>query len=168
MTSSMETFLNDSWSLYFHDPYNENWDEDSYNHLCNMSSVEEVVQTCESFKGLWNKGMFFLMREHIKPLWEDPYNKNGGCFSFKAMKPEVPKVWKDFVAYVVGETLVKVEHRDQNWTKVCGISISPKRNYCIIRVWISDKTWCEPANFVLKVPSYTSVLFKSHTDHESC
>jgi len=161
-----DTFLNDAWVLYFHDPYNEDWSERSYHELCTISSVEDAVQTCEAFKQLWSKGMFFLMREHIKPLWEDEHNKNGGCFSFKAMKPEVPKVWNDFVARVLGETMVKTKQRQVNWADVCGLSISPKRNYCIIRLWIADKTRSEPSNYELQVPAYTSVLFKTH--HESC
>jgi hypothetical protein len=35
---------------------------------------------------LYSRGMFFIMREHILPLWEDESNKNGGCFSYKIYK----------------------------------------------------------------------------------
>ena len=27
--------------------------------------------------------MFFIMKNNVKPVWEDDNNKDGGCFSFK-------------------------------------------------------------------------------------
>jgi Eukaryotic initiation factor 4E len=163
MVDTTDTFLNDSWVLYFHDPNNESWDEKSYMQLATMGTVTEVVQVCEAFSAIWSKGMFFVMREHIRPLWEDDHNINGGCFSFKIMRQDVPKAWFDLVATTTGETLIKESEREQNWDKVCGISISPKRNYCILRIWISDKTWGDKSHYTLKLPASSSILFKEHT-----
>jgi hypothetical protein len=161
-----ETFLNDVWSLYFHDPYNDNWDEHSYHYLGNISTAEELTQMCDAFGNMWNKGMFFLMREHIKPMWEDDHNKQGGCFSYKTMKPEVSKAWHELAARAVGETLLQPSVRGENWSKVCGVSISPKRNYCIVRIWIGDKAWSDQAKYTFQVPYYTSVMFKGHQENK--
>lgn len=155
-------FLNDSWTLWFHDPNNNEWDEKSYVELANVATLEELVQVCEAFSGLWNKGMFFIMREHIKPIWEDEHNANGGCFSYKIMKPEVAKAWFELTALATGETLIRATERADNWDKICGISISPKRSYCILRIWISDKAWRDTCHYTIKVPSYTTIMFKEH------
>ena len=117
---------------------------------------------CSAFNELWSKGMFFLMREHIKPVWEDEHNEQGGCFSYKVMKPEVPGAWKQLVLQAVGETLVREEYRQEHWSKVCGVSISPKRSYCILRVWVSDKSWNSEKQYNIAQPSYSEVMFKAH------
>lgn len=162
MTCEQEAFLNDSWCVYFHEPENEAWDDASYHMVANIATASQVHGVCNAFNELWSKGMFFVMREHIKPMWEDECNKNGGCFSFKVMKSEVPGAWKQLMMMATGETLVKEEYRAEHWDKVCGISISPKRNYCILRVWISDKEMSNLKHYKLCGPSYTTILFKEH------
>lgn len=163
-----ELFLNDSWTLYFHDPNNEDWDVKSYHNISTISSVADVANVCTTFNDLWTKGMFFLMREHIQPVWEDPCNANGGCFSIKVMKQDVPGAWRLLMSMATGETLLKAEHRSGRWDSVCGISISPKRNYCILRVWISSKDMNNQQLFNFAHPAYTSIMFKEHTTQESC
>lgn len=160
-----EEFLNDRWTLYFHDPNDEKWDAHSYKELCSVSTVQELVNVCHVFQSLWAKGMFFLMREHIGPMWEDEHNKNGGCLSYKIMKPDVPEAWYQLVAKVVGETIVKQDMRSEKFEEVCGVSISPKKNYCILRVWVASPKLDDVANLTLNVPQYTTVIYKSHTQH---
>lgn len=152
-------FLNDTWKLWFHDPNNEAWDDKSYVELATMSTLEDVVQVCDAFKDLWNKGMFFAMREHIKPTWEDEHNASGGCFSYKANKPEVSRAWFELLSLACGETLVVADKRADNWEKVCGVSISPKRTYCILRIWVADAAWGNPDYYTIHPPS---LMFKTH------
>ena len=80
---SSSTYINDVWSLYFHDPYDMNWDANSYKFITTISSVEDFVNIYKAFEDLWLRGMFFIMREHIMPRWEDENNINGGCLSLK-------------------------------------------------------------------------------------
>ena len=56
---------------------------------------EKLVKNC----------MLFLMRDGIQPMWEDPKNSKGGCFSFKVTTKVVPQVWKKLSYITVGETL---------------------------------------------------------------
>ena len=72
-------------SIYFHDPYDMNWDANSYKFITTISSVEDFVNIYKAFEDLWLRGMFFIMREHIMPRWEDEHNINGGCLSFKVI-----------------------------------------------------------------------------------
>lgn len=105
------------------------------------------------------------MREHIGPMWEDDHNKNGGCLSYKIMKPDVPEAWFQLCARVLGESILQETHRCENFEQVCGISISPKKNYCILRVWLASPQMNDMNNLTLHVPQYTTVLYKSHTQH---
>jgi hypothetical protein len=165
MTSSScrpsEHFLNDSWTLYFHDPNNNDWTESSYQSLFSISTIEEFVDVHSCFRDAWNQGMFFMMREHIFPVWEDEHNKQGGCFSFKIMKPEVHLYWFKLNVCLLGETLV-----DPAWINdICGVSISPKRNFCILRIWVANQKIKESMIRML-VPSYTKMMFKSYMENK--
>ena len=160
--SASETFLNDTWSIYFHDPEEESWDDDSYHHICSVSTVEEFVHLHRHLKDAWSKGMFFIMREHIRPQWEDEHNRNGGCFSFKIMKEEVPAYWFELVSKVLGETMLNTEYRTK-WDNICGVSISPKRSFCILRLWLSHQDFSDPAQYDFNAPLYTKIMFRPYT-----
>ena len=158
-----ESFLNDTWNLYFHDPDNQNWEMESYILLTSISTVEEYIMLFNSLKDVWHKGMFFLMREHIQPIWEDKHNKNGGCLSFKIWKNEVGTIWEELSYKLLGEVLLKDK---THWQKICGISISPKRSYCIGRIWISDPCISDTYIYDIDLPSYSKILYKSHMENK--
>jgi hypothetical protein len=73
------------------------------------------------------------MRDNILPTWEDPANQNGGCWSYKIATSEVFQLWTDLSRYTVSEILCKKDN-------INGISISPKKGFCIIKIWNSDAT----------------------------
>lgn len=154
-----EEFLHDTWQLWFHDPTSTNWDKDSYVPLGTISTVEEFCEYFKGFEQIWDKGMFFLMREHILPIWEDPANENGGCFSFKINTVDIKHYWFELCACVLGENAMQ---QPQQWENICGISISPKWNYSIVRVWIADDKKKSLNDYKLVHPSYSSVMFKAY------
>ena len=67
MTCDRENFLNDTWNIYFHDPYDSNWTTQSYERLASVGTIEEFWQHFQSLKGNLHKGMFFIMREYVFP-----------------------------------------------------------------------------------------------------
>jgi hypothetical protein len=106
--------------------------------------------------------MLFMMREGIKPTWEDPKNRNGGCFSYKVSNKNVYKVSKELSYVVVGNTISK---QLSYVNCVNGITISPKKNFCIIKIWMSDCSNQNPSVVTtdLKGLSPQGCLFKKHT-----
>ena len=71
-----------------------------------METVEDVVSITNAIPEKMVKNcMLFLMRKNINPVWEDPLNCNGGCFSFKVLNKNVLKVWKELSYTITGETL---------------------------------------------------------------
>ena len=159
-----EVFLEDCWNLYFHDPDDSEWSKNSYKVIHSISTIQDWAKVDIMFNSVWIKGMFFLMREHIQPLWEDPYNKDGGCFSYKVNKPEAPAYFYKICGQMMGNTLAKGDMSDIH-NNICGISMSPKRNYCIVRIWISSKLYNKPLLYNINPPSYTQVLFKNHEEN---
>lgn len=154
--------LENEWTFYFHDPNNSNWEISSYIQVEKVKSLNEWMQVFHSFKDVWSKGMFFLMKETIQPIWEHEYNKNGGCMSFKLWKAEVNDFWLELTGKLITNTLLK----EGSSVKISGISISPKRNYCIIRIWLYDSELSDSLLYNIPVPSYSKMIYKSHSDNK--
>jgi translation initiation factor 4E len=157
----MALYLNDIWSIYFHDPFDHNWEDKSYKFICTISNVEEFAQVFATFKDLFHKGMFFIMREHIMPRWEDEYNKNGGCFSYKLNKFTLEDKFFETCTQILGETIGK---NNEYSTNVNGISISPKKNYYIIRIWIKENKYACKGNYNISIPKFSTLMYKPHSD----
>jgi hypothetical protein len=157
----MVQYLNDIFSLYFHDPYNMDWSEQSYKFISTISSVEDFVNIFIAFRDQWSKGMFFIIREYIMPRWEDEHNKNGGCFSYKIMKPELDEKLFKICGNLLGETLGINDVVSQN---INGISISPKKNYYIIRIWLKDSKYANKELYNIDIPKYSTLMYKNHSE----
>ena len=123
------------WTLYYHNPNSNDWSNASYRRILQFNSVEAF---CAYYKEMefeeCAQGMFFLMRGDIMPTWEDEHNKNGGCWSFKVSLEHFFYVWKHLSALLVGETL------SSKPLLLNGISVSPKRGFCIVKLWNHDST----------------------------
>jgi hypothetical protein len=152
-------YLNDLWSFYFHDPYDVKWDIKSFELIANIASVDDFIKIFNIYKNIINYGMFFIMREHILPLWEDENNINGGCLSYKLFKDEITDKFFNICCLLLGETLGKENNIIEN---INGISISPKKNYYILRIWIKDSKFSDKENYNIEPLKYTTILFKEH------
>jgi hypothetical protein len=105
--------------------------------------------------------MLFLMIEGIKPTWEDPKNRNGGCFSYKITNKHVLDVWKDLTFALTGGCISS----NRAFVKaVTGITISPKKNFCIVKIWLSNCEFQDATliNSEIKGLSPQGCLFKKH------
>ena len=164
-TSSAETYHNlaDKWTLWAHLPHNTDWSISSYIPISTFTTVEETIAVTETLPSvLVENCMLFIMKEGIKPTWEDAKNRNGGCFSYKVSNKNVYKVWKDLTYVVVGATISS----NAGFVKcVTGITISPKKNFCIIKIWMADCNNQNPAIVTNDVKGISPVgcIFKKHT-----
>lgn len=159
-----ELYMNDVWCFYFHDPYDSNWTNNSYKLLGTLSTVEEFWQHHNCIKEHINKAMFFLMRDYVFPCWDDAANIEGGCISIKVLKDQVSTFWEDICIKVLGECLLTEGHR-QHWNLVNGISCSPKKHFCIVKIWVKDETLNSRDFFDLLPGYYGDVLFKSNKEN---
>ena len=155
--------LSDKWTLWAHLPHNTDWSIKSYIPISTFTTVEETIAVTETLPSILVENcMLFMMREGIKPIWEDPKNRNGGCFSYKVSNKNVYKVWKELTYVVVGNTISK----QMSYVNcVNGITISPKKNFCIIKIWMSDCSNQNPAVVTTDLKGLTpqGCVFKKHT-----
>lgn len=160
-SSMIHHTLYDKWTIWAHLPHDTNWLFDSYTSLLNFDSVEAIITLFETMpEEMVTNCMLFIMRDGIKPMWEDPKNKNGGCFSYKINNKNVSSIWKNLSYSLVGESLTL----DKNVRPfINGITISPKKNFCIIKIWLSTCKYQNPSVIVDNLGiSPQGCLFKTH------
>ncbi len=150
------------WDLYYHLPHDKNWDLSGYTIIMNsIDTAEKVISLNETIsENVVKNCMLFVMRSGITPMWEDPKNRNGGCFSYKVINKQVPELWKTLFYLLCGETLCVEQKHNKH---INGITISPKKNFCIIKIWLDTSLYQDP-NMIVQIPNLMKqgCLFKKH------
>lgn len=154
--------LKDNWTLWFHNPSDANWGLDSYKKIKEVSSVSQFWELFNSIDNiLVENSMLFFMKNSIVPLWEDAKNKQGGCWSFKIYKNSVFKVWEQLCIHCIAQSITK----DTNDScMINGISISPKKSFCIIKIWNNDSNKNKNSYIKDDIPNVKldECLYKAH------
>lgn len=131
--------LNNSWKFWVHLPHETDWSIDSYKSICNLDTLEESIALIENLsESLVSNCMLFMMRKDVMPMWEDKNNIDGGSVSYKINNKNVYNIWKKLLYALLGEVLGQTPDIQG---KINGLSISPKKNFCIIKVWFAS---CDP------------------------
>lgn len=151
--------LSESWTLWAHLPHDTDWSVKSYKKILTFNTIEEAVALYETIPPIMVQNcMLFLMRKGIKPMWEDPKNREGGCFSYKIKNNQIPGIWKRTSYLLLGNTLTR-----KSKSQINGITVSPKKNFCVLKIWTED---CAEQNPNVVSPesgvASTGCLFKRH------
>ena len=121
----------DNWTLWFHKLFDNEWNIDSYKEIYKFDNIANFWHLYNNHKYL-NSGMFFLMKNNILPIYEDTNNINGGYWSIKVSNDDVEKIWLYLSLDLIGGKLDKKNI-------VSGLSISYKKKFYIIKIWIKNK-----------------------------
>jgi len=164
MTTTHEhsLILADKWNLYYHLPQEKSWELSSYKTI--MADINRADTLLALVNGVSHNivkyCMLFVMRKGITPMWEDKQNRNGGCFSYKVPNKNVAEVWQALFLSLCGESLtVSPAHSKL----VNGITVSPKKNFCVVKIWMRDCTVQDPES-IIEIPGLPrqGCLFKNH------
>lgn len=151
--------LNSKWSYYFHNIKDNNWKLDSYQHIYTFTNIEEFWRLF-NIHPKYSFGFFFMMRDGISPIWEDESNINGGTFSFKITKDNISDAWLELSVALIGETITK------NSENISGISLHPKYNCFIIKIWCITDTQSLIFSTNLRYFDSTTCLYKKNKVEE--
>ena len=128
---TLDTKLPREWNLWYH--YDkDNWKIDGFKNIYNISTIEDFWQLYNNWDKIngVNQRHYFLMQKNIDPMWEDPINRKGGCWSYKVHENQSQELWDDLSVYLVTEKLSKKEN------DITGLSICLKKNnYSVIKIW---------------------------------
>ncbi len=154
--------LKNNWNLWYHSINDTSWTKKSYHKIYTITNLYDYQYVINTFRQEhYQNGMFFLMKENIFPNWEDPYNRNGGCLSFKIPSKDILNEWNILLLNsIVGEIF-------NDSDELNGISISPKKEFNIIKIWIKNDDFDYSKHFE-KLSDYLdldNVLYKKHDIH---
>ena len=160
----MNTYtLPNTWVLWFHNSSND-WTINSYINVFEIKTIQDFWEIYLRLNTLIVQGgMFFLMKKNIEPLWENEDNINGGCWSYKINKNDSLNAWTELSMYLCSEKLLK----DENiFSKINGISISPKKSFCILKIWNNDSQHNSVELINNKIPYFnvSKCIYKAHVD----
>ena len=129
--------LNNQWTCWIHYQNDNVWTLDRYQNITTLINLKDAVLFIENLdENIIKKTMLFFMKDSILPLWESEDNINGGCFSYKISNVNIVNIFKILLYKIIGNTLINNENI---LTNINGISISPKKNFCIIKIWMRNK-----------------------------
>jgi len=127
--------LHDKYIFWVHDTQNKDWSLESYIKLCEIVTVSDFWRLFNNLNKIGPSiNNFFMMKEGIDPIWEHVANRDGGFCSFKVGSHQATDVYTDLATHIVCQKIC-LKMDDIN-----GISISPKNNWSIIKIWNRDKT----------------------------
>jgi hypothetical protein len=154
--------LNFDWILWAHLPQDPDWTLNSYKILGKVTTIEQTACVMKSLHShLVKNCMLFFMRDGVKPNWEDVQNRKGGCFSYKVLDKNIFDTWVRLSFVVAGNSISPNQPFN---SKITGITISPKKKFCIIKIWMTD---CSNQNAAIitdqiKDISPIGCIFKKH------
>jgi hypothetical protein len=155
------TELSKTFNLYYHSPENLDFSPESYINLLEFNTIEEFW-VLDKFirKEMVENGMFFVMVNEVLPVWEDIHNIKGGCVSWKVDRKNSYKSWIDCIGHFIMQDLGNIT------SKVNGVSISPKKNSSIIKLWFKEEINIEdmklPESFLMV---NDKIIYKSHVQN---
>jgi len=127
-----ETKLSHNWAIWYHHE-KDNWKLSGYKQIYKMETVGDFwrfYNNWDKVGGVTNKH-FFLMREDVSPIWEDPKNINGGCWSFKIQEEQAEDLWEDLSTNIVCNQLCPTIPNE-----LVGLSICLKKNSnTVVKIW---------------------------------
>jgi hypothetical protein len=131
-----------TWTLYFHSPKEKRWTMDTFDKICTISTLREVLSVFRELNEKVKRGMYFFMKDPIPPLWENYQNIRGGSYSIRGSLEDGDELFKK---YVLGSMLNLATCNPED--NVMGISISPKIlgqgsqqkiGFFVIKIWNRD------------------------------
>lgn len=126
----MSNNLKNSWNIWYHEN-KLNWSISSFKKITNIDNALTFWKIFNNWEILTAKidKNFFFMKEGVNPIWEDPLNINGGCWSFKIHEKNYGELWEYLSILLVTEEITDNDD-------IVGLSLcSKKNNFVVIKIW---------------------------------
>ena len=154
--------LDTKWFMYFHDFMDSNWNRESYEKLGVIDSIIGFWTIFHIMKDWLCYGMFFFMRQDIFPKWDDNQNMNMSFMSMKILKMNTSDFMEEILVLMMSNSLF---YDKNNAHLINGISISPKKNFCICKICIDsiDDTYKDINLYNIPKSYHGDILLRNFT-----
>lgn len=158
--------LNSNWVVWYHYDINS-WTKESFVKLVTIKTVQDFWKFVESLKSINNLLIehLYIMREGILPMWEDPSNRNGGCWSIKIDIKDSYVIFVQILMFLVCEIILIDENKNLS-EQITGLSLCQKNNYnCILQIWAKDTKYNKINYLPREITDQFGydLIFKKHT-----
>lgn len=153
--------LASQWTVFFHDYENTSWNHESYEKLVVLRTIPQFWTFYDIIRTKLQAGMFFVMKENHFPRWDADMvgHARYHFLSVKVIKAKVEYCAEHILIRLLSEQLYPPDP-----SVVRGVSISPKKHFCIFKVWIVADDIAEVRNneaaFDLPKCYHGSIMFK--------
>lgn len=161
-----------TWTLYFHAPREKRWSIDTFKPIMKCSTLEQVVSVFHEMGDKLKRGMYFMMRDPVPPLWENYQNIRGGSYSVRGSADTGIDIYKHYVI----SSVLNLSVTDPEDT-IVGISVSPKIvnganntskvGFYVIKIWNKDSSkFNVPSSLNLVHPKLlpSDIMYTPHVD----
>lgn len=141
--SGKNHYLNSQWTVWVHRNECKDWTVSSYQNIALIDSISSFWSFFNFFHKI-NKedNQYFIMRNKIKPIWEDNNNRNGGICSLKMDcydRNSKIDVGSEFMIslclLIMNETLIPDN------SEINGIAYSLLNRSIMIKIWYKEHTY---------------------------
>lgn len=167
LINPLENALETPWVLWFHKTKDIDWSANSFIQLYEMRSIQDFWRLYSNWEECLpniETNMYFIMRKGILPMWEDKHNITGGSWSVKITRNNVFSAWTELSMALIGETITD----NNDLSKIVnGISISPKKYFCIVKIWNNDNSYNTDDVISKNIPflDLSKMLYKSNNSN---
>lgn len=147
--------LSEKWKLWYDCPNkkitNNNW----------IENIKEIgtLSSLEDFWGIYNNiiktsslsygSNYYLFKDGIKPMWEDPSNKNGGKWSIQFKKNiniDLDNIWLIIMLHSLGN--IFCDDTNNYNTEITGLIINIRKYQDKINIWLQNKNNTITINYI--------------------
>ena len=163
-------FLNSPWTVWIHKSDCNIWTEDSYTNIYVINSIGSFWRFFNNFHRLDKvTNQLFIMRNKVKPIWEDNIFRHGGMLSVKLNtfsrqgRGDVDLMAMCSAAMCCISLLIMNETLIPNTMKeIHGISYTVKPSSVLIKIWCRDYSVDLEKLFPAMLRSKLETIFKSN------
>ena len=156
----MEYKTNTKWNVWYHSIRDNNWNNSSYKKIFEITNLYDLFHFTNNINDihLFNS-MLFIMRDGIFPTWEDENNKNGCMFCYK-IKSDI--ILNEFINIIKSLICENIHSDKQKYSLINGISISPKKEFNILKIWVREKSTDKILNYSTNYIKNNNMLYKKN------
>ena len=156
----MNDVLVNQWKIWYHSINDNNWNNESYKLIYNIGNLLDVKTVNELMKdNHLQNAMFFIMKNDIFPTWEDPENREGSSISYKIPASYLKDNWSLLLEKIIFQDYLKDKSKN---SEINGISISPKKEFNIIKIWLKNYD----SKFLECINDYPPYIIKDKLIHK--
>ena len=82
----------------------------------------------------------------------------------KILKKDMPGFWDSLAAYMLTDSILNTKNEELVY-KVNGISTSPKKHFCIVKIWVGSEELSDSQLFKIPYNYHGEIIYKSNMDN---